>query len=195
MAFLATLTLAVVTVFWVILRVDHQARRDASPVGWQAADAPPAGSTPHDPWLDPPDAWADAALPVATLIGPAVEESSEVHAVADGLVVFAGMRDGEAAVILGHRNRDGEKFESVYSPLAAVNCRAGELVGRGMLIGRLGEQPLDPVLRSMPPGVEEVSFGKSALAEALASPGLDGWMSLEIGNAEQMLKLLDESGD
>lgn len=194
--FLATLAVAAGLVFWVIWRTDHRSAARVQPTGWQHADEPPSGETPMDPRLLPPDVWTEAATPVASAIGPATPADAafgdDVLAVSDGIVLFAGGLDGARAVILGHRGADGVRFESIYTPLAEVACNPGELVGRGMVVGRLGGQPLGPLFRVAPGGIGRVVAGKSALAEVLEAPDTDAWMSLEIGNAEKMIEFIEE---
>jgi hypothetical protein len=192
MAFIATLSLAAVLVWWVILRVDQRSGSGAGPSSWQQADTPPSREIPGNPWLVLPEAWTEAAAPIASAIGPATGEGEDVFAVADGIVVFSGIRDGVSAVVLGHRDVEGNRFESVYRPLTEAALAQGSLVGRGMRIGRRGEEPLGPVFRKPPIGIEEVDFGKSPLAEILETQDSEAWMSLEIGNAERMLELRGE---
>ena len=135
-------------------------------------------------------------MPVATDIGPTMRASgAEVFAVADGIVLFSGIRNEAYAVILGHRNEEGARFESIYAPLTEVARKPGELVGRGMIVGKHGEKPLGPVFREAPAGVETVDLEKSPLAEALEEPDSGAWMSLEIGNAEKMLELIEDVQD
>ncbi len=189
--FLVTLTLAAAILAWVIVRVEDRSGEGREAVGWQASDSPPDHSEPVDPWLMPADAWTEAALPVAVEIGPAIQQGNHVHAVADGIVMFSGIRAGTRAVILGHRNAAGVRFESIYQPLERIACRPGQLLGRGMRIGEIGSLPLEPVLRNAPVDLEEVAFGKSQLAITLEQPDGQGWMNLEIGNAEKILELED----
>ncbi|MFU8892318.1 MAG: M23 family metallopeptidase [Luteolibacter sp.] len=193
LAFLITLALAAIVVWWVIRRVDQQATSAAGQVGWQHADAAESGSSQADPWLELPDAWTQAAAPVAREIGPASHDGIHAVAVADGIVVFAGFRDSMHAVILAHRGIDGEFFESVYAPLSSVAVRPGDLAGRGMILGRTGNRPMADVLRNPPAGVEKVPDGKSPLAIVLESPETEAWMTLEIGNAEKMLEFIDKA--
>lgn len=195
LAFLSTLTLAACVVFWVIRRVDDQAASNTGQIGWQHADAPPANEPPIDPWLSLPDAWTEAAIPVAREIGPALQNAREVVSVADGIVIFSGIREKKHAVIIGHRNADGIRFESIYTPLAEVAVRRGDLVGRGTKIGKLTQQPMATIMRAVPKGMTNVGPGKSKLAITLESPDPDAWMSLGIGNAEKMLELMESGGD
>jgi len=193
LAFIATLLLAAVLIWWVISRVDQQAATDAGPAGWQHADTPPSGKTIHDPWLDLADGWTEAAVPVATEIGHATRpgDGLEIFAVADGIVLFAGIRKGNHEVILGHRNADGTRFESIYTPLIETTRKPGNVIGRGMIVGRLGEAPLAPVFREAPVGIKTVETKKSLLAQTLESPDSEAWMTLEISNAEKMLELIE----
>lgn len=195
LAFLATLTIAAIVIWWVISRVDQKAAANIGQTSWQDADTPPASEILLDPWLDFPDAWSEASLPISTTIGPATNGGTEVFAVADGMVLFSGIRNQSHALILGHRHADGTRFESIYAPLAEVNRRPGDLVGRGMIVGQLGEASLRPVWREAPSGIEMVKGGTSPLAEALESPDSDSWMTLEIGNAEKILELMADPQD
>jgi len=192
-SFLATLAMAAGLVVWTIMRVENQAADGHERVGWQDADTPPSGGPLADPRLDPPDAWRIAEHPLAVAAGPVVAEraaaGAEVLAAADGIVLFAGPRDGALAVVLGHRAPDGGRFETTYAPLAATSLRAGGLVGRGLRVGTLGESPLLPVTAGFPEGIEQVAGGRSALAEALESRDDAAWQSLEIGNAARLLEL------
>jgi len=192
LAFLATLALAAGVVLWVIHRVDHDSAAGVAHPGWQQADTPPSGAVLGDPWLTLADAWTEAAIPLAEEIGPAVGPNGDVLAVADGIVVFSGLRGEAHAVILAHRNRDGNRFESIYAPLAEAFPRPGALIGRGMAVGRLAGDVLEAGRANYPEGIEQVDGGKSPLAESLESPKDDSWMSLEIGNAEKMLQLMAE---
>jgi len=188
LAFLGTLVVAALLICWVILRVERQVGAGGMAVGWQHVDTPPAGTDLADPWLELPDAWTEAAAPRSTEIGPATHEGGDVFAVADGVVIFAGLRNEEHAVILLHRDADGNRFESVYRPLASATVRPGELIGRGMPVGRLGDALRLPVISAMPAGAVTVDFGKSPLAVQIESAD-ESWMSLEIGNAEKILEL------
>jgi len=197
LAFIATLTLAALLIGWVISRVTPKSATGNTPTRWQHGDSAPSGDTIRDPWLDLADGWSEAAVPLATEIGPAMRpgDDLQVFAAADGIVLFSGLRDGTHGVILGHRNRDGTRFESIYTPLAESGRKPGELIGRGMLIGRLGQAPLSPVWHETPISVETASQEKSPLAIALESLESDAWMSLEIGNAGKMLELRADPED
>lgn len=197
LAFLVTLILAAALVWWVIARVDEQTAEGTDRSGWQHADTPPFTATPEDPWLALPDAWTETASPVATDIGPAMRAGAdtEVFAVADGIVLFSGIRDGVHAVMVGHRNASGARFESIYTPLRETTRKTGELVGRGTLIGRSGGQSLGPVFRETPADIDPAQSEKSPLAMALESPESETWMSLEISNAEKMLELMEDAED
>ncbi len=63
-----------------------------------------------------------------------------VHAVADGLVLFAGRPSPETGhvVVLGHRRPDGSQLQSVYTHLDRVTVAAGSLVPRGARVGSTG---------------------------------------------------------
>ena len=189
LTFLASLLIAAAVVGWVVHRVDRQSAEHSGPLGRQAADPPPDEPNPVDPWLLAADAWTDAATPVASEACTHAPEGAAVRAVADGVVVFSGVRHGRHAVVLGHRSPAGLRFESIYAPLESVRFRAGQLVGRGMILGERGAVPMGVTLREVPDGVREVAFGKSALAARLEDPDSDAWMRLEIGNAGRMLEL------
>jgi len=195
--FLLTLLVSAGMIFWVIQRVERRAAADGAVVaGWQQADTPPDSSSPDDPWLDLPDAWTEAAIPVADGVHVAADGGGdEALAAADGVVVFAGMRGGGRAVIVAHRAPDGARFESMYAPLDATSLVPGSLVGRGMVVGRYGEGVRTPVLREIPDGVGDAGPGPSPLAGALMSTDPRAWMSLEIGNAEKLIELLEEGED
>jgi murein DD-endopeptidase MepM/ murein hydrolase activator NlpD len=196
--FLLTLLLSVGLLVWVIQRTEHRAVADGGGVpGWQQADTPAAVPTPGDPWLDLPDAWTEAGVPLAESahVASAVAAGEEIPAAADGVVIFAGMRDGVRVVILGHRAPDGTRFESIYAPLDSTSLAPGALVGRGMSVGRLGQGAMPPVLPNLPDGVGEAGPGFSPLAEAMMSGDPQAWMSLEIGNAEKLMELLETAED
>ncbi len=198
--FVATLLVAAGLVVWVIQRTDRRAAADAVRVGWQEADVPrwDDGAV-HDPWLDPPDAWSDSAAPLVDAVGPVTDgdaaPGSPVYAAANGIVWFAGARDGTRAVVLSHRDVTGRHFESIHAPLASVAVKPGDLVGRGMVVGTLGEEPPGPVFPDLPDGVAQVDGGRSVLAEALETPDPDPWMWLEIENAGKFLDLMDVPDD
>ena len=194
--FLATLAIAAGVIIWVIQRTDRRAAAGAEQAGWQHADTPRAEGDPMaDPWLAPPDAWLEVIAPVVKTIGTAIAADAgpgaEVLAAADGVVWFAGMRADAHAVVLGHRDDVGTRFESVYAPLAGTTVKAGELVGRGMSIGRLGDTPMGPVFPSLPEGIDHRDGERSPLAEALEAPDPDPWMWLEIENAGKFLDLME----
>jgi hypothetical protein len=192
--FLVTLLVSLGLIVWVIQRTEHRAVADGGgKPGWQQADTPPDSPTPGDPWLDLPDAWTEAGIPVADSIHLAT--GSEALAAADGIVIFAGIRDGAKAVILAHRAADGTRFESIYAPLDSTTLMPGALVGRGMEVGRLADGERSPVFRDVPDGVGEAGPGLSALGEALMSKDPQAWMSLEIQNAEKLMELLETSED
>ena len=196
--FLVTLLLAVGLLVWVIQRTEHRAASDGGGApGWQQADAPPDTRSPGDPWLDLPDAWTEAAIPVADVahVATAPAAGQEVVAAADGVVVFAGMRDGSRAVILAHRAPDGARFESIYAPMESTTLAQGALVGRGMVLGKSGEGGRPAVFQKLPDAVGEAGPGLSPLAEALMSGDPQAWMSLEIQNAEKLMELRENGGD
>ncbi len=198
--FVATLAAAAGLVVWTITRVEHQAAATSTRVGWQETDAPPAiPAPPGDPWSEPVDAWLAAAHPGAHQLSPPAPDlaaGDEIHAAADGIVVFAGTRNGEIAVVLGHRAPDGGgRFETTYGPLASTPHRRGQLVGRGQSVGTLTASPWPVIAMDLPPqGVIIGSAGKSPLARSLESAS-DDWMNLEIGNAERFLELENPPGD
>ncbi|TAE76941.1 MAG: M23 family metallopeptidase [Verrucomicrobia bacterium] len=63
-----------------------------------------------------------------------------VHAVADGLVVFAGEPSPGwgPVVVIAHRDHDGRLLESMYAHLDRIDVAVGTLVHRGRKIGSLG---------------------------------------------------------
>lgn len=192
--FAATLLVAGMVVAWVILRTERRAATGADPVAWQRADTPPAdrGHIP-DPRLTPPAAWLDAAAPVVDGIGPPfhgeARPGAHVVAAADGIVLFSGMRDGRAEVRLAHRDETGQKFESIYSPLATATAQPGELIGRGMPVGTMGDHDLITIF-PIPPDAPRFDGGLSPLAEAMSTPDPDPWMWLEMENAGRFLELM-----
>lgn len=194
--FLLTLLASVGLIVWVIQRVEHRAAADGGAVtGWQQTDTPPDAATPGDPWLDLPDAWTEAAIPTADVIAPAAATAATpgevIPAAADGLVIFAGMRGEMRAVILAHRAPDGTRFESIYAPLVSTPLTTGDLIGRGMPVGRLSEGARIPVFPSIPADIAETGAGNSPLADALMSDDPQAWRTLEIGNAEKLLELME----
>lgn len=198
--FLATLAAAAGLVIWVIMRTDDRVAAGAGPASWQHADTPQANDgTVADPWLLPPDAWLDAATPLVNAINQVVvadgDPSSEVVAAADGVVLFAGLRDGAHAVLLGHRDGSGARFESIYAPLAGISVKTGDLVGRGMVVGQLGDEPLGTIIPDPPDGIKSLDDGRSPLADALETPDPDPWMWLEIDNAGKFLDLMETPED
>lgn len=196
--FLLTLLVAAGLIVWVIQRVEHRAAADGGAVtGWQQADTPPDAATPGDPWLDLPDAWTEASIPAADAIHTVTTAApgDAIPAAADGVVVFAGLRGNVRAVILAHRAPDGTRFESIYAPLDSTPLATGELIGRGMPVGRLADGVRPPFFPEIPADIAETGPGNSPLADALMSDDDQAWRTLEIGNAEKLLELMETPED
>lgn len=168
--------------------------------------------------LDEPSPWMVAGIPVALRFdapagsergaltmekdgaitgigGGATAAGDPVFAVADGLVLSVGNRDGSAGqwVTLGHRTAGGALLKSVYGPMAAVQVAVGSLVPRGKRIGTFDVSgairhemgPLSP----SGSGDEADDLMPSVLGVVL-SVGMEPWTELEIQGAEKLGEIL-----
>lgn len=187
--FIATMIAMACIMVWVVHRVDNRQNGTPNPVGWQASDTPRDGGEIIDPWLEFPNPWLEAATPVIDGIGTPHLDDQSIRAIADGVVVFSGMRGDQYAAILAHQTSDGTYFESIYRPLSTVACRTGELIGRGMLVGHPTSSPLHHVTPTLPEGLARGLGEKSKLAIELERSQGEIWQQLEINNAIRMIEL------
>ena len=74
----------------------------------------------------------------------AADWQSEVGAIADGIVTFAGENGGYGYCIEIEHNINGEKIYSFYAHLYQIDVQVGETITKGQTIGKVGGVPGTP---------------------------------------------------
>src|SRR5690348_10287501 len=123
---LAILALGVVALFVVAV-----AR--AAPAGASAGYQPPVAAPVADPFRPPASSYGPGNRGLDYVTAP----GTEVHAAADGGVVFAGQVGGTLHVVVLH----GDGIRTSYSFLSSIRVQRGDMVHQGQVLGSTGAQP------------------------------------------------------
>lgn len=86
----------------------------------------------------------DGSVAVLEFEGPGGPDSAlgeAVHAVADSVVLYTGTPSEEwgNVVVAAHRSPDGRVVQSVYGHLGEARVRSGARIGRGQVLGTVGD--------------------------------------------------------